>query len=575
MSFNNFKIGHRLQLGFGLVIALLALMATLGILALQSAQEDEAELVEMQHRTAMADEWLANINLNVNRVMALAKSGNNPEVEAYFKPLIAENSERINVLQKELQAAVTSEKGKAYLERIAEQRKAYVDARKRYFETLAAADPAAAEMLEKSLLPTARLYVATTAEYGQFQRELMNEALQRATSQLQREVVQTGVLGVIALLVGVVIAWRMTVSITAPVHEAVRAARAVAGGDLTQKIASDRRDELGELLTALADMKSSLLNTVTQVRSATDSINTASVEIASGNQDLSARTEGAASNLQQTAASMEQLTSTVRNSADAARQANQLASNAAEIAARGGQVVSQVVSTMDEINHSSKKINDIIGVIDGIAFQTNILALNAAVEAARAGEQGRGFAVVAGEVRNLAQRSAEAAKEIKGLINASVERVEQGTVLVDQAGNTMQEIVSSIQRVTDIVGEISSASQEQNAGVNQVSEAVSNMDQTTQQNAALVEESASAAASLKQQADQLVLAVSSFRIDGSAGGSLRTAAVHPPAAVRPAPVARPALPKPAAPRAATPAVKSRPVPKTVATADAGDDWESF
>ena len=262
-------------------------------------------------------------------------------------------------------------------------------------------------------------------------------------------------------------------------------------------------------------MKDSLLQTVTQVRSATDSINTASSEIASGNQDLSARTEQAASNLEETAASMEELTSTVRNSADAARQANQLAATASEIAVRGGQVVGEVVTTMEAINHSSKKISDIIGVIDGIAFQTNILALNAAVEAARAGEQGRGFAVVAGEVRNLAQRSAEAAKEIKGLIGTSVDKVEAGSRLVADAGQTMSEIVGSVQRVSDIIGEITAAAGEQSDGIGQVNVAVNQLDQMTQQNAALVEESAAAAESLKDQANRLAQVIQIFKLDGA------------------------------------------------------------
>jgi methyl-accepting chemotaxis protein len=271
----------------------------------------------------------------------------------------------------------------------------------------------------------------------------------------------------------------------------------------------------GSLMHSLQLLDAALLKTVTQVRSASDSINTASSEIASGNQDLSARTEQAASNLEETAASMEELTSTVRNSADAARQANQLAASASEVAVRGGQVVSQVVSTMQDIHQSSQKINDIIGTIDGIAFQTNILALNAAVEAARAGEQGRGFAVVAGEVRNLAQRSAEAAKEIKGLIGASVEKVEAGTKLVADAGQTMSEIVGSIQRVSDIVGEITAAAGEQSDGIGQVNTAVNQLDQMTQQNAALVEESAAAAVSLKDQAARLAQVVAVFRVGGA------------------------------------------------------------
>jgi methyl-accepting chemotaxis protein len=306
--------------------------------------------------------------------------------------------------------------------------------------------------------------------------------------------------------------WRMMQQVAAALTRAARVAREVAEGNLDVEVAVDRQDEIGDLQKALGAMRDSLSHTVSQVRSATDSINTASSEIASGNQDLSARTEQAASNLEETAASMEELTSTVSQSADAARQANQLAASASEVAVRGGQVVSQVVSTMEEINHSSKKISDIIGVIDGIAFQTNILALNAAVEAARAGEQGRGFAVVASEVRSLAQRSAEAAKEIKGLIGTSVDKVETGSRLVADAGQTMSEIVGSVQRVSDIIGEITSASSEQSNGIAQVNTAVSQLDQMTQQNAALVEQSAAAAESLKDQATRLAQVVQVFRL---------------------------------------------------------------
>jgi methyl-accepting chemotaxis protein len=304
-------------------------------------------------------------------------------------------------------------------------------------------------------------------------------------------------------------------NVSQPLAQLTSAVTSVAQGDLSQAFQSGRSDEIGRLVREVETMRQRFLGMMRELRSATDSINTAAVEIASGNQDLSARTEQAASNLEETAASMEQLTSTVRQSADAARQANQLAASAAEIAVRGGQVVGQVVTTMDEINHSSKKISDIIGVIDGIAFQTNILALNAAVEAARAGEQGRGFAVVAGEVRNLAQRSAQAAKEIKGLIGASVDKVETGSRLVADAGQTMSEIVGSVQRVSDIIGEITAAAGEQSDGIGQVNVAVTQLDQMTQQNAALVEESAAAAESLKDQAARLTQVVQIFRIEGA------------------------------------------------------------
>ncbi len=400
---------------------------------------------------------------------------------------------------------------------------------------------------------------------------------------------------VVALLAGsvllaVVVITPLTIlnmrSICDPIRDAELLTDAIAKGDLTERRVDVRgKDEAAHLLNALTTMQASLRQIVTQVRHSTDSITTASTEIASGNQDLSARTEQTASNLQQAASSMEQLTGTVKQSADSARQANQLASSAAEVAARGGKVVAEVVATMDDINASSKRISDIIGVIDGIAFQTNILALNAAVEAARAGEQGRGFAVVAGEVRNLAQRSAEAAKEIKALIGASVDKVESGSKLVANAGKTMQEIVGSVQRVTDIIGEITAAAAEQSDGIGQVNASVVQLDQMTQQNASLVEESAAAAESLKHQAQSLAKAVGTFNI-GAAGHAAAVAVAAPaprsalplPATAKPQPAA--AKPQPAAARHSTPPAAA-PKPAVAAeakpTAPAGrdDDWETF
>jgi methyl-accepting chemotaxis protein len=377
------------------------------------------------------------------------------------------------------------------------------------------------------------------------------------------------------------------------VGEFTRHARRMSQGDLSQDI---RIVGGGESVAALHSMKAlqdELRKTIGAIRSGTHEVSTASTEIATGNQDLSQRTEQTASNLQQTASSLSQLTGNVRQSADAAAQANQLASSATQVARRGGAVVSQVVSTMEEINSSSKKIADIIGVIDGIAFQTNILALNAAVEAARAGEQGRGFAVVAGEVRSLAQRSAEAAKEIKSLIGTSVDKVETGSKLVQDAGSTMDEIVASVQRVTDIIGEISAAALEQSQGIGQVNEAVTRLDQMTQQNAALVEESAAAAESLKDQAHRMTTVVAGYRTD--AADSWNTA----PKAAAPAPKAaaktnfkpaakaastpyKPAAAKRVAAAAAKPAATkpsaapvAAPAPAPAVAAAGGDDWESF
>jgi methyl-accepting chemotaxis protein len=306
--------------------------------------------------------------------------------------------------------------------------------------------------------------------------------------------------------------WTLVRSISNPLRALVAEAERIGQGDLSGSTDTDRKDEIGDVQRALAAMRSALNRVVGEVRQSADSIQTASAEIATGNLDLSQRTEQTASNLQQAAGAMSQLTGTVRQSADSAATANQLASSAAQVAQRGGTVVGQVVSTMDEINASSKKIGDIIGVIDGIAFQTNILALNAAVEAARAGEQGRGFAVVAAEVRSLAQRSAAAAREIKGLIGASVDKVETGSRLVQDAGSTMDEIVASVKRVTDIIAEISASTVEQSQGIGSVNTSVNELDRMTQQNAALVEESAAAAESLKDQAMRLSEVVAGFRL---------------------------------------------------------------
>jgi methyl-accepting chemotaxis protein len=363
-------------------------------------------------------------------------------------------------------------------------------------------------------------------------------------------------------------------SVQSPVSRCIAFAERVAAGNLSERLDTTRTDDIGRLQRALAEMQESLRGLVANVRNSTDSIAIASTEIATGNQDLSDRTEQTASNLQQAASSMEQLTGNVRQSADSARQANQLATSAAEVAARGGAVVAQVVATMEDINASSNKISDIIGVIDGIAFQTNILALNAAVEAARAGEQGRGFAVVAGEVRSLAQRSAEAAKEIKGLIGASVEKVEGGSRLVADAGKTMNEIVSSVQRVSDIIGEITAASTEQSDGIGQINVAVGQLDQMTQQNSALVEQSAAAAQSLKEQAARLSGLVGTFQLDGSGQARpavARQADPQPQARLAVRPAAPPAPRKAAASaRAAAPPAKRAP-----AAVSDSSDWESF
>jgi len=393
------------------------------------------------------------------------------------------------------------------------------------------------------------------------------------------------ILAIVALGLGLL--WMMNNWVAKPLGSLTEALSSITAGDLTHAVKSSRNDEIGQLIQQTETMREKLAGAIGAVRESVDAIGTASTEIANGNQDLSQRTEQTASNLQTAASSLTQLTGTVRQTADSAQTANQLVTAAASAAAKGGEVVGQVVSTMDEINTSSRKIGDIIGVIDGIAFQTNILALNAAVEAARAGEQGRGFAVVAGEVRSLAQRSAEAAKEIKGLIQASVGRVEVGSQLVQQAGTSMNEIVSGVQRVQDIIGEISSASSEQSEGIGSVNQSMNLLDQMTQQNAALVEESAAAAESLRDQAHRLVDAVSVFRVEVNA-----SAAPPPRLKAKPAAAARPAAPKavaiqpmaakkPKAPliesamHTASPAAAPRPAPSVAAQAAGDGDWETF
>jgi methyl-accepting chemotaxis protein len=463
---------------------------------------------------------------------------------------------------------------------------AYAEGRARFLELMTNGQTEAALQLRRDVV--SKMGPATVASFAELvdaQRRLAESSAQVATQDLAaRSTLIVACLFFACVLTAGIAVWAAR-SITAPLRRAVVVAESVAQGDLNTQIDVSGQDETAELMRALKAMTDSLTRVVSEVRSNSESVATASAEIAQGSQDLSQRTEEQASALQQTASSMEQLGTTVTQNADNARQANQLAKGAARVAAEGGQVVAEVVQTMKGINDSSRRIADIIGVIDGIAFQTNILALNAAVEAARAGEQGRGFAVVASEVRSLAQRSATAAKEIKSLISASVEQVNQGSDLVDKAGATMQEVVSSIQRVTDIVGEISTATTEQSSGVTQISDAVGQMDQATQQNAALVEQTAAAAESLKSQAAQLVQAVSVFNLNtqhdfrsqqtGAEAASIAKAALQRVAhasAARPTASAARSSARPAG-NASAPA-SSAPQPSQ-ATASAKDDWTSF
>ncbi|MFZ6719362.1 methyl-accepting chemotaxis protein [Undibacterium sp. Ji49W] len=428
-----------------------------------------------------------------------------------------------------------------------------------------------ADNLNMKIVPPAySAYSDKIAKLSDYQFTGAAESL-KESEQAFNTFVWVDAIGVVGGLVAVFVsAYFLLAAISHPLKQAISQFEAIGNGDLTQQLKPSSRDEMGQLVSALENMRQSLMQTVMMVRQSSGSIAVSSEEIATGNMDLSSRTEQQAASLEETASSMEELTSTVQQNADNARQANTLASNASEVASKGGQVVGDVVHTMSSIKESSKKIVDIIGVIDGIAFQTNILALNAAVEAARAGEQGRGFAVVATEVRNLAQRSANAAKEIKELISNSVDKVEIGSRLVDDAGKTMDEIVVSIKNVADIMAEITSASAEQRDGINQVSQAITKMDEATQQNAALVEQAAAAASSMRDQASNLNHAVSIFKLDAN-----DNAAAAKPAAIAPA---RAVVKE--NPLAKRPAVKSLPASKPEKTikkapSAAQDDWEEF
>jgi methyl-accepting chemotaxis protein len=459
----------------------------------------------------LANEWMVATSNNSIRTFALVKTGDLDD-QKYFQSSIAQTSLEITEISKKILSLVDSPDEKLLFEETVANRAAYIGLRTSALKLKADGErDQLVRLVNEKLVPALGAYDASIKAMLSFQKASIDKGVMSIGVLYQSGRATLLLLAAAALCLGGLLAWWLTVSIIQPLASAVRVTQLVASGDLTSKIIVDSRDETGQLMQALKDMNDSLVGIVGQVRQGTDTIATASSQIAAGNQDLSSRTEQQASSLEETAASMEELTSTVKQNADNARQANQLAVSASGVAVKGGQVVSQVVATMGEINTSSRKIVEIISVIDGIAFQTNILALNAAVEAARAGEQGRGFAVVAAEVRNLAQRSAAAAKEIKTLIGDSVERVEAGGKQVMEAGKTMDEIVDSVKRVTDIMAEITAASQEQTSGIEQINQAITQMDQVTQQNAALVEEAAAAAASLQEQASGLSQVVSVFK----------------------------------------------------------------
>ena len=514
MKIANITISRRLSLGFGFLMLLMVAMAGIGISQLAHLNGQMKDVLYQKYpNTVMAGDIIDQLNLVARSVRNVLLLKDPQQIQSENDRIVGAEKAIAQQLTK-LDKQLTDAPSRTLLASVLTAQKKYLEKRDKVLALVASGNKEPAiDLLISDVRPVQSAYMGAVDKLI-LQQNLMMQAAGNTVEQTY-DTASNLLIGLAAagLLLAAAIAYTITRSITIPLNRAVTVAQTVAAGDLTSQIDASGSDETAQLLDALKTMNDNLQVIVRQVRNGTDTIATASTEIANGNLDLSSRTEQQAGSLEETASAMEELTSTVRQNADNARAANQLAVSASAVATQGGNVVGQVVNTMESISASSKKIVDIISVIDGIAFQTNILALNAAVEAARAGEQGRGFAVVASEVRNLAQRSATAAKEIKILINDSVEKVGNGSKLVEQAGATMDEVVTSVKRVTDIVSEISSAGHEQSNGIEQINQAILSMDQTTQQNAALVEQAAAAAQSLQDQASHLSTVVRVFKLD--------------------------------------------------------------
>jgi methyl-accepting chemotaxis protein len=507
------RIGSRLALAFGIILLLSIVSTAYSLVAARAGAEATRHMTQLPlAKERLVSDWYTNTYSAVARTALIARSSDDSLSTAFAKP-IADSVTRSTELIKQIEPLLASDEEKDMLKAIVADRAVYQAAKVKVMNAKKAGDAdASVAFFDKEFTPAAERYSAKLQALLALQRKNIDDTAAALDAASTRAFQLLVLLGALVVVAGASMAWLISRSITMPLRSAVEVAETVAAGDLTSTFDTSAQDEIGELLRALKRMNDALFHVVSQVQGGTATIATASREIAAGNLDLSARTEQQASSLEETAASMEELTSTVRQNADNAQQANQLVLAASNVAAKGGAIVGRVVDTMGSIDASSRKIVDIIGVIDSIAFQTNILALNAAVEAARAGEQGRGFAVVASEVRSLAQRSAGAAKEIKALIDDSVGQVNAGTRLVQDAGSTMQEVVDSVARVNSMVAEITLASQEQKSGIDQVNQAIGEMDRATQQNAALVEQAAAAAASMQEQAGNLAEVAAAFKL---------------------------------------------------------------
>jgi methyl-accepting chemotaxis protein len=580
------RVGTRLGLAFAVLLALMLAMAAIGALLTRSINQ-YAEYYPINILPSLRN--IHQIDGAISDARRLEQQYILTDDDKEKKSLsarIAKAREDVQKRLKDYEPLVADDEDRALLKKVGDGFATYLAVQDKVLKASdeSAADPTQGTAAKELSFGAARAAFTplreTVSQWWAYNERLAATTTAAAEVAYRRVLWTFAVASIVALVIGVLAALAITRSITGPVQRASRAVQAVAGGDLTQRVDSSSRDELGQLLSNLDEMTRNLARMVSGVRQGCEQINVAAAEIAQGNADLSARTESQASSLEETAASVEQMAAQIKANADNARQADQLANRASEVAGAGGVAVGEVVTTMDAISTSSRKISDIIGTIDGIAFQTNILALNAAVEAARAGEQGRGFAVVAGEVRLLAQRSAEAAKEIKSLIGDSVSKVESGSTQVLAARETIGQMVNEVRKVTDLVGEITVSSREQAEGVGQINAAVSQLDQATQQNAALVEQTAAAAESMRMQTAKLTEAVAAFRVEAG-----MAAAPAPRTAHKPVAVTKPAAPKPALRPAARPVAQAARAPAPVETSpkpaaapapsQAEGDWETF